>query len=512
MLRKIRRDELNDLAKEAHFTLSQDEIEEYHILTEYILGILDKLDRQPPASVKNVDAIRDPGRPPAPGEDPYNAIVRWCRVKADGEGVLQGKRIGLKDSVAVAGIPLTCGSRILQGFFPAEDSVVAERILREGGEIVAMTNMDNLAFSGGGDTSYYGSTLCPFDTTRTAGGSSGGSAAALYYDGIDATVGGDQGGSLRVPSSWCGVIGLKPTHSLIPYTGIVGIDQSFDHAGPMGRRVENVATLLQAIAGKHESDPRQREVPKQDYLAAVAQAADDLRGVKIGILVEGFSADVGAEAPTIEGTQAAIERMRELGAEIRDVSLPEHLQAGGIAFIGFIEGMTSLMNGGGNGYHWMGRYWPDLALALDKGFKTFGDELSPQVKLTMICGNYLRKQYASALYAKAQNLRPVLRSAYDRALADVDVLLMPTTPGRAHVDDPSMPISEHVIRGWGVLANTYPTDMTGHPALTIPTAEAGGLPVGVMLIGRHFADAELLALARTCEKSFGWLPAAAPAS
>lgn len=506
MLRRITRDDLNELASESHFTIPEAETGEYLALAEYIHSILDQLDERAPAAAQNLSATRDPGRRPVQGEDPYNAVVRWCSVKADSEGILSGKRVALKDSISVAGVPMTCGSRILDGYVPERDSVVAERVLQAGGEIVAITNMDDLAFSGGGDTSRYGPTLCPFDLTRTAGGSSGGSAAALWYDGVDVAVGGDQGGSIRVPSAWCGVIGLKPTHGLVPYTGIVGIDQSFDHAGPMGRTVEDVATLLQAIAGKHDSDPRQRQVPMEDYVAAVAHAPDSLEGLRVGVIAEGFGDAVGAEGSTAGAVREAIDRLRELGAEIRDVSLPEHVQAGDIAFVGFVEGMYALVCGGGNGYHWTGRYWPDLAVAFRDGLAAFGNELSPQVKVTLILGAHLRRHYRGSLYAKAQNLRPWLRSAHDRALADVDLLLIPTTPRLPHVHDPTMSISEHVKRGWAVLANTYPTNMTGHPALSIPAAEAHGLPVGVMLVGRRFEDARLLSVARTYEGRFGWRP------
>src|SRR5204863_4950821 len=143
-------------------------------------------------------------------------------------------------------------------------------------ELVAVTNMDDFAFSGGGDSSAYGPTLNPFDHTRTAGGSSGGSAAALYYDGIDGALGTDQGGSIRAPAAWCGVVGLKPTHSLVPYTGIVGIDPTFDHAGPMARSVAEVALLLEVIAGQDPLDPRQYEVPVQPYSQTLSR---DLRGV-----------------------------------------------------------------------------------------------------------------------------------------------------------------------------------------------------------------------------------------
>src|SRR5207245_4769319 len=153
----------------------------------------------------------------------------------------------------------------------------------------AVTNMDDLAFSGGGDSSFYGPTLNPFDPARTAGGSSGGSAAALHYGRVDVSIGCDQGGSIRVPAAWCAVLGLKPTHGLVPYTGIAGIDQTFDHCGPMGRSAADVAALLQAIAGQDESDPRQRDVPAADYVHAGAEAPDETEGVPRGVAAGGFS-------------------------------------------------------------------------------------------------------------------------------------------------------------------------------------------------------------------------------
>ena len=510
MLRSLTRTDLAELSRSAGFRIEDREVDEYLALTEFILGVLDELDDASRAPVVT-PAGRDPGRAPAPGEDPLNAVVRWCRVEPDGDGILSGKRIALKDSIAVAGLPMTCGSRILEGYVPERDAIVAERILAAGGEIVAITNMDDLAFSGGGDTSRYGSTLCPFDRTRTAGGSSSGSAAALWYEGVDLAVGTDQGGSIRIPAAWCGVVGLKPTHGLVPYTGIVGIDQTIDHAGPMARTVEETALLLQAIAGWHEDDPRQRETDAVDYVATVADAPDDLAGVRIGVLSEGFGDGVGADPAVADAVRAASGRFEELGARMRELSVPEHLQAGGVAFATFVEGMTALVAGGGNGYHWPGRYAPDLALALDAGLSRRGDDLPPQVKVALVVGAHLRAHYRGAIYARAQNLRPRLRAGYDRALRDVDALLLPTTPGWPHADDPSLSISERVRRGWAVLANTYPTNMTGHPGLTMPAGEGSGLPAGVMLIGRRFDDARLLALARTYERRHGWLPATGPA-
>ena len=155
------------------------------------------------------------------------------------------------------------------------------------------------------------------------------------------------------------MLGLKPTHGLVPYVGVAGIDQTFDHCGPMARTAGDLAALLQAIAGKDEDDPRQREVRAADYVSAVEDAPDRLAGVRFGVIAEGFAEDIGIEPATADAVLETVERLHELGAEPVDVSLPEHLQAGGIAFVGFVEGMTNLMESGGNGYSWRGRYWED---------------------------------------------------------------------------------------------------------------------------------------------------------
>jgi amidase len=504
---RIQPDELHELARSWGFSLEAEEAEQLLEVAEAIFQSFDLLESQERSAVAPVDAIRDPGRSPEGTEDPLNAIVRFCRVRAEGcEGMLSGTRVAVKDAVAIAGIPLTCGSRILHGYVPAEDSVVADRLLRAGAEVVAITNMDDLAFSGGGESSWYGPTRNPWDARRTAGGSSSGSAAALFYDGIDTGIGGDQGGSIRAPASWCGVLGLKPTHGLVPYVGIAGIDQTFDHCGPLARTAADLAAVLQAIAGPEKGDPRQQDVPTADYVAAVDQATHSLVGTRFGVVAEGFAEEIGVEPETAEAVRETIERLRALGAEAVDISLPEHLQAGGIAFIGFVEGMTNLMESGGNGYSWRGRYRDDLAPALSAGLREHAQALSPQMKVTLIAGRWLRSRYAGALYAKAQNLRPWLGGAYDRALADVDALILPTTPWRAHELAPEPPLADKVLRGWANLSNTYPTDMTGHPALSLPLAAADGLPVGVMLVGRHFDDVRLLSIAATCEHALGWAP------
>jgi amidase len=504
-LRTIQADELDRLAGAWQFSFAEDERSDFLELTEWLTDTVQQLDDLPLARPHVVEAERDPGRRATRDDDPYNAVVHWCSVRGDFDGLLSGLRIGVKDVVAVAGVPLTCGSDVFESFVPERDSVVTERILRAGGEIVCTTNMDHLATSAGGDTSAFGYTRNPFDATRTAGGSSGGSAAALYYDDVDLTIGCDQGGSIRVPSSWCGIVGLKPTHGLVPYTGIVGIDPSYDHCGPMARTVAGAARLLQVIAGADDSDPRQAGgVPPADYLRAVAEAPDDLRGIRIGLVDEAFGQAVRPQLA--DAVAEAIERLRALGAEASGVSIPEHAFGEAVTIGSSMEGMAALLAGGGNGYHWQGEYWPELAAALRHGLESAADRLSPQMKLILVFGTHMQRSYFGEYYAKAQAVRSMLRRAYDRALAPFDVLVMPTTPRAADVQIDELPIPERVRRGWSVLVNTSATDMTGHPALSIPAAEVEGLPVGVMLIGRPFDEAKLLQLAQTFERRVGWRP------
>lgn len=505
MIPRITRADLDLLGTEWGFRVDPGEAEAYLGLTDYVLSALDGLEEPEQTGDSPLEG-RDPGGPPSPEDDPLNALVRRCSVRGAADGALAGLAVAVKDSVAVAGVPMTLGSRVFAGHIPSRDSVVTERLLGAGAQIVAITNMDSLAFSGGGDSSDYGPTLCPYDLERTSGGSSSGSAAALWYPGVDAGIGTDQGGSIRVPAAWCGVLGLKPSHGLVPYAGIAGIDATFDHAGPMARDVPTLARLLQVIAGPDPGDPASERAAPGDYVRAVAQAPDDLRGLRVGAVPEALGDGVGADPAVVAAFRDSLALLEQAGATVVDVSLPAHLEAGGIAFAGFVEGMTALLTGGGNGYHRAGRYSPDLALAVREGLDARGGELSPQVKLVLMVGTHLRRRYRGAVYARAQNLRPALRAAHDRAFEEVDLLAMPTTPGLPHPVAPGLPFPERVTRGWGVLANTYPTDMTGHPALSLPLAEAGGLPVGVMLVAPHGEDAQLLSVARTVEGAIGWRP------
>src|SRR5215813_8239831 len=390
---------LRRLADAHHFELTDDELAAFQSRLPDTFAALDNLDQAPSNLPPLVYCERDPGGRPSRESDPFNAVIRRCSVKGAKGGKLAGRRIGTKDNVCVAGIPMTCASRVLEGYVPDIDATIISRILDAGGEITAILNMDNFAFSGGGDTSANGPTRNPHNPEHLAGGSSGGSAAALYYPDIDMTIGGDQGGSIRIPASWCGVVGLKPTHSLVPYTGIVGIDATFDHAGPMGRTAADVALVLEVIAGKDPMDPRQSDVPVKPYTQLLTK---DLRGLKIGILREGFGTPLSD--PEVDSkVRRAIEALRELGAEVEEVSIPAHLEAGGIIWALLGEGMAALMHGNGVGHHWKGLYNESLANAIGKSLQAQAQDLPPQVKFTLLVGTYLNRTYHGRLYAKAQN-------------------------------------------------------------------------------------------------------------
>ncbi|HEY3240034.1 MAG TPA: amidase family protein [Acidimicrobiia bacterium] len=504
--------DLDHLASRWGFTIPDDQRADCLSILGIVYTVLDGL-----GELGEISDVAEPGGT-APGgrastpadrdSDPLNAVRRWCQVLGRSTGPLAGRRVGVKDSISVAGIPMSCGSRFLGELTPAEDSTVVKRILGAGGSIVATLNMDDLAFSGGGESSAYGPVRNPFSHDRSAGGSSGGSAAALYYEGVDVTLGCDQGGSIRVPAAWCGVLGLKPTHGLVPYTGIAGIDQTFDHVGPLGLRAEDLALLLQVVAGADPEDPRQRQGDvRADYVAAVENAPDSLSETRIGLVLEGFDPSSGTTEEVARSVSGAIDRMQDLGATVEEVSVPAHLKAGSISFWGFVEGMTALMLGGGNGYHWPGRYWPELATAMSEAFEARADALPMQVKAALMLGSHVAP-LRGEMYGRAQNLRPWLRRDYDAALERCDVLLMPTTPDMPFQLGDNSSLADRVLRGWTVLTHTAPTDMTGHPALSLPATSSDGLPVGVMLIGRHFDEERLLSVARTYERAVGWEPVA----
>ena len=493
-------EDLLKLADDNYFELSDDELDQFQEMLPGLFSAYEVLDRIPLPATPLKYPDRDAGYKPPSSEDPFNAIVRRCRLKGAASGKLAGKRFGLKNNVCIAGMPMTCASLVLEGYTADIDATIVTRLLDAGAEIVATLNLDNFAFSGAGDTSAHGPIRNPHNTEHLAGGSSGGSGAALYYDDIDITIGGDQGGSIRIPASWCGVVGHKPTHGLVPYTGIVGIDGTFDHAGPMSRTVADSALTMEVIAGKDPLDPRQGEVTVQAYTDMMVQGAS---GLRIGVVKEGFGLKESDPAVD-EVVRKALGVLGEAGAQVRDVSNPAHLEARGIVWGLIAEGATAYIQSNGMGHHWQGLYNPSLVEILGKCRQAQADDFPATLKMMLLIGSYMAERYHGRMYAKAQNLRPWLRASYDRLLEDVDVLAMPTTSMTAHRYDPDIDIVGLLTHGWDMMNNTAPFNMTGHPAMTVPCGKVNGLPVGLMLVGKHFDDGTVFRAAHAFEQQADW--------
>ncbi len=493
-------DDLRRLAAANHFELNDDEIAGFQTLIPGLFASYEALESTPLPQEPLKYSDRDPGQRPSRQEDPFNAILRRCRLQGRASGKLAGKRFGLKNNICIAGMPMTCGSLLLDGYIPDTDATIVTWLLDAGAEIVATLNLDNFAFSGAGDTSAYGPVLNPHNPEHLAGGSSGGSGAALYYDDIDITIGGDQGGSIRIPASYCGVVGLKPTHGLVPYTGIVGIDNTFDHAGPMSRTVADAALTLEVIAGKDPLDPRQGEVRVQPYTEALGL---DVNGLRIGVLTEGFGWPE-SEPDVDASVRKSLAVFNELGAQTTEISVPDHRTAGGIVWALISEGATALLHSNGAGYGWEGFYNQSLMKTLGMARRAQANDFPPTVKMILLMGTYMSEHYHSRTYAKAQNMRRVLRAGYDRALEQYDVLALPTTPMKANRYVPDQDVAGMLSEGWKMVNNTAPFDMTGHPALSIPCGKSDGLPVGLMLVGKHFDDATLFRAAHAFEQHANW--------
>lgn len=240
---------------------------------------------------------RTPGYRPSSEENPFNAWYWKTEIKGAAHGPLKGERIGVKDAICVAGVPMMNGSQLLDGYVPDIDATIVTRLLDAGAVIVGKTNAENCSFSGGSHTCALGPVRNPHKPTHASGGSSAGSAAAVACGDVDMAIGGDQGGSIRIPAAWSGVYGLKPTYGLVPYTGCAMIEMTLDHVGPMCSSTEGVARMLSVMAGPDPFDPRQRGVVPPDYVQDYLPALErGVRGVKIGVVKEGGSSTFQVES------------------------------------------------------------------------------------------------------------------------------------------------------------------------------------------------------------------------
>lgn len=393
------------------------------------------------------------------------------------------------------------GASTLEGYVPNVDATVVTRILDAGGTIVGKAVCEYFCFSGGSHTSASGPVHNPHRHGYSAGGSSSGSAALVAAGEVPMALGGDQGGSIRIPASFCGVYGMKPTHGLVPYTGIMPIELTLDHVGPITATVEDNALLLEVIAGPDGLDPRQYGAEVRPYRDALTKGVS---GLRIGVVGEGFSHPQSMAASDAIVREAA-ERFRGLGATVENVSIPMHRMSPAIWLSIAAEGATmQMMHGNGFGFGWQGLYVTSL-LDFHSAWRQRADELSDTLKNTMLLGHYMVSRHRGHYYAKAQNLVRRLRNAYDQALEKYDLLLMPTLPMTATpLPRQDAPVSEILQRGFEMLPNTCPFDCTHHPAMSLPCGKVDGLPVGMMLVGKRYAEEVIYRAAAAFEKGVDW--------
>ena len=495
------KEDIVEIADYFGMSFSDSELGEYQQLLTDSFASYDRIDELE-APVLVSDYKRDKGNAADLKDNPHNAWYWKTTIDGSKEGPLKGKSIAIKDNICIAGVPMMNGSRSLEGYIPDNDATVVTRILDAGGTILGKSTCENLCLSGASFTSAPNPVSNPHDPQRSAGGSSSGSAVLVSIGAVDMALGGDQGGSIRMPASWTGVYGLKPTHGLVPYTGVFPIELTLDHCGPMAGTVEDVALLLSAIAGEDGHDPRQINVVKQNYISALGQGVKDL---KIGIMKEGFGRPESEEVVDTKVREAA-DKFTQLGANVSELSIPMHLDGPHIwNGIGF-EGVTlMMMKGGSQGSNWNGHYLSGLAEFYGKQWRERVNELSSTTKFVMLAGEYMQRQQPGVYYAKAQNLGNVLRAKYDEALGQVDLLLMPTTAMRAQpMGSPDLAPIEYIGKAFEMLGNTCPSDITHHPAMNVPCGMVDGLPVGMMLIGRHFDEATVLTAAAAFESIDDW--------
>jgi amidase len=493
--------QLGEVADELGFTFTEGDLAAHHEALIPAFEAYNQLDRMPD-ELPPVTYPRLPGRRPPPEENRHGAWYVKTEIEGAASGKLRGKRVALKDNICLAGVPMMNGASTMQGYVPDLDATVVARILDAGGTIVGKTVCEYFCFSGGSHTSASGPVHNPHRIGHSAGGSSSGSAAVVALGEVPMALGGDQGGSIRIPASFCGIYGLKPTHGLVPYTGIMPIELTLDHTGPMTATVEDNALLLEVLAGPDGLDPRQ-------YVGAVAKPYREAlgkggAGLKIAVVEEGFGHS--QSMPQVDAiVRDAAERFRGLDATVDTVSIPMHLQGSAIWLPVAAEGATmQMMLGNGFGFNWQGLYVTSM-LDFHSAWRTRADELSDSLKNTMLLGHYMVTRYRGHYYAKAQNLVRRLRRAYDEVLARYDLLLMPTLPMVATpLPEANAPIAEILQRAFEMLANTAQFDCTHHPAMSLPCGLVDGLPVGMMLVAKAFDEETIYRAAAAFEKGVDW--------
>jgi aspartyl-tRNA(Asn)/glutamyl-tRNA(Gln) amidotransferase subunit A len=415
-------------------------------------------------------------------------------------GPLDGVPVAVKDLFLTKGVPTTAGSRILEGFVPPVDGTAVARLKAAGAVLLGKLNMDEFAMGSSNENSAYKPCHNPWDLSRTPGGSSGGSAAALAARQCYGTLGTDTGGSIRLPASFCGVVGLKPTWGRVSRSGVVAFASSLDQPGPLGREAWDAAALLQAVAGQDPADQTTSARPVDDYLGGLEGGA---RGLRVGVPAEWLQ---GGLEPGVEAAvRAALDTYRRLGATLVEISLPHSRYGiGAYYLIATAEASSNLARYDGVRF---GHRAPGV-----RGLKELYSESREQgfgaePKRRIMLGTYaLSSGYYDAYYLRAQKVRTLIRRDFDAAFARCDVVAGPVAPGPAFRlgEKTGDPLQMYLADIFTITCN-----LAALPGLSVPCGLSGGLPVGLQLVGRPFDEAGLLRAARALERELG--PAPLPA-
>jgi aspartyl-tRNA(Asn)/glutamyl-tRNA(Gln) amidotransferase subunit A len=430
------------------------------------------------------------------GEEALQAAAVADKRRAAGEaGPLTGVPMIHKDIFCTAGVLTTCGSKMLSNFISPYDATVVHRLKEAGMVMVGKANMDEFAMGSSNETSWYGPVKNPWDPTRVPGGSSGGSAAAVAARLVPLATATDTGGSIRQPAALCGVTGIKPTYGRVSRYGMIAFASSLDQAGIISVSAEDAALTLQAMAGFDPRDSTSVDVPVPDYRATLDAP---LQGLKVGVLKESFGEGLAAEVEA--PVRAALAVLQKLGAVVKEVSLPSlPLSVPTYYVVAPAECSSNLARFDGVRY---GHRCADPHDLKDLYTRSRAEGFGAEVKRRIMTGTYvLSAGYYDAYYLKAQKVRALITRDFVRAFGEVDLLLGPTTPTVAFGlgDKTEDPITMYLNDIYTIGAN-----LAGLPAMSVPCGFAGGLPVGVQLIGPHFGEAKLLNVAHRYQRETDW--------
>jgi len=417
--------------------------------------------------------------------------------KANSQKPLNGIPIAIKDVLTVEGMPATAGSKILEGFIPPFTATSVKKLQQAGAIVIGKTNTDEFAMGSSTENSAYGRTMNPWDLSRVPGGSSGGSAAAVAARLVPAALGTDTGGSVRQPASFCGVTGLKTTYGRVSRYGLIAFGSSLDTVGVLAQNAEDAALIFSSMAGRDPLDATSADVSVPGRWSS-SEAYRDLRGLRIGVPKEYFISGIQPEVQ--EKTRAAIDEMKRLGAEVREVSLPHTEYALPVYYIiAPAEASANLARFDGV------RYGPrsDADTLWEVFFKTRGEKFGEEVTRRIMIGTYaLSAGYYDAYYGQAQKARTLIARDFEAAFADVDVIAAPTSPttafvAGAHDDDPLAMYLEDVF--------TLPASLAGVPGVSFNVGfDAQGLPIGLQLIGPRFREGVILRAAHVYQQVTDW--------